>query len=369
MVARSAAGGFVVVWRGNGQGDDLGIFGQRYDASGAAQGQEFRVNTFTTQNQKYPRIGMNAAGDFVVAWQSQNQASATSGYDIYAQRYNAGGVPQAGEFLVNTTTTSTQMTGSVAFGANQFVIGYDGYLPSDATGVGARLYNAFGDPFGTGFQVNTYTTNTQGASSAAMTPAGDFLVAWSSGLEDGAGNGVFAQRFSAGGAALNAPFRVNATTTGNESGPVAATEGARFVVVWRSNQVTANAYDVFVRTVSLSGAPTGGELRVNTFTTGIQTGAKVAAGPTGNFVVVWESNNQESATSGVDLYARLLRPSGDVDGNGVLNVNDVFYLINFLFAGGPDPVGPANPDGVGGTDVADVFYVINFLFAGGPAPV
>jgi virginiamycin B lyase len=33
-----------------------------------------------------------------------------------------------------------------------------------------------------------------------------------------------------------------------------------------------------------------------------------------------------------------LRPQGDVDGNGQVNVADVFYLINFLFAGGPAPV-------------------------------
>jgi hypothetical protein len=30
---------------------------------------------------------------------------------------------------------------------------------------------------------------------------------------------------------------------------------------------------------------------------------------------------------------------GDVDGNGFVTVTDVFYLINFLFAGGPSPIG------------------------------
>jgi hypothetical protein len=63
-------------------------------------------------------------------------------------------------------------------------------------------------------------------------------------------------------------------------------------------------------------------------------------------------------------------PSGDVNGDGFTNVSDVFYLINFLFAGGPAPTcGSGNVDGVGGVDVADVFYLINFLFAGGPPPL
>jgi len=32
------------------------------------------------------------------------------------------------------------------------------------------------------------------------------------------------------------------------------------------------------------------------------------------------------------------RPQGDVNGDGSVDVSDVFYLINFLFAGGPEPL-------------------------------
>jgi hypothetical protein len=59
---------------------------------------------------------------------------------------------------------------------------------------------------------------------------------------------------------------------------------------------------------------------------------------------------------------------GDVDGNGSVNVADVFYLINTLFAGGPAPVCGADANGDGQVNIADVFYLINYLFAGGPAP-
>jgi hypothetical protein len=57
-----------------------------------------------------------------------------------------------------------------------------------------------------------------------------------------------------------------------------------------------------------------------------------------------------------------------VNKNGAVDVADVFYLINNLFAGGPPPVcsGDVNADGT--TDIGDVFYLINYLFAGGPAP-
>jgi hypothetical protein len=81
-----------------------------------------------------------------------------------------------------------------------------------------------------------------------------------------------------------------------------------------------------------------------------------------------------SATHGrgmFELDVAVVCTKGDVNGDGNVDVSDVFYLINFLFAGGPAPTcaGSGNVDGLGGTDVADVFYLINFLFAGGPAPV
>ncbi len=63
--------------------------------------------------------------------------------------------------------------------------------------------------------------------------------------------------------------------------------------------------------------------------------------------------------------------AGDANGDGVVNVADVVYEINFLFAGGPEPnvyeAGDANGDEE--INVADIVYLINYLFIGGPMPV
>jgi hypothetical protein len=73
--------------------------------------------------------------------------------------------------------------------------------------------------------------------------------------------------------------------------------------------------------------------------------------------------------SACDLGSFELEPIGDANGDGTVDIADVFYLINYLFAGGPIPVGRADVNGTGPIDLSDVFYVINYLFAGGPAPV
>jgi CSLREA domain-containing protein len=75
------------------------------------------------------------------------------------------------------------------------------------------------------------------------------------------------------------------------------------------------------------------------------------------------------AGSACDIGAYEYRANGDVNGDGACTVADIFYLINFLFAGGAAPMGLGDVNGDTKTDVADIFYLINFLFAGGPAPV
>ena len=67
--AMDAAGDFVVTWESVEDGSLYGVYAQKYYASGTAEGSEFRVNSYTTGNQDRPAEAMDTAGDFVVAWQ------------------------------------------------------------------------------------------------------------------------------------------------------------------------------------------------------------------------------------------------------------------------------------------------------------
>src|SRR5436305_1680140 len=68
-VCRSLGGDFVVVWE-NREGSGDGIFAQRYSSTGAPEGGEFQVNTYTYALQRHPAVASAAAGDFVVVWES-----------------------------------------------------------------------------------------------------------------------------------------------------------------------------------------------------------------------------------------------------------------------------------------------------------
>jgi hypothetical protein len=61
---------------------------------------------------------------------------------------------------------------------------------------------------------------------------------------------------------------------------------------------------------------------------------------------------------------------GDLNKDGVVDVADVMYLINYLFIGGspPDPLQAGDVNRDGAVDIADVMYLINYLFIGGSPP-
>jgi parallel beta-helix repeat protein len=61
---------------------------------------------------------------------------------------------------------------------------------------------------------------------------------------------------------------------------------------------------------------------------------------------------------------------GNLNSDGSINVEDVAFLINYLYTSGPVPeplwVGDANCDGL--VDIADIVCLINYLFIGGTLP-
>jgi hypothetical protein len=62
---------------------------------------------------------------------------------------------------------------------------------------------------------------------------------------------------------------------------------------------------------------------------------------------------------------------GDVNNDGVVNVGDAIYILNYLFKHGPAPVpslcvGDVNNDDA--VNVGDAIYILNWLFKSGPAP-
>ena len=61
---------------------------------------------------------------------------------------------------------------------------------------------------------------------------------------------------------------------------------------------------------------------------------------------------------------------GNTDGTGVVDIDDIVYLIAYVFQGGPEPipVDAGNVDCAGDVDIDDIVYLISYVFQGGNAP-
>jgi len=351
-VATDAAGNFVVVWDGPGDGVGPGIFGQRFSIAGIPLGPEFRVNTYTTGMQTNPSVASDASGNFVVVWTSEGQDGTGDG--VFGQRYDASGGALGPEFRVTTNTNDDQRWPAVAMDSSgSFVVVWGDYFPSFPPDVFGQRFDSSGSPLGTAFRVNSSTGFGAFLPKVATDSLGNFVVAWTGGFVpiccniagqrfastgatlgpqfqintssgypanpdiavDASGNfvvvwntndvfsgntgDVFGQRFASNGMPLGLEFQVATSPYDQYEARVGSDAAGNFVVVWRSSGQDGSSNGIFGQRYSSDGAPLGTEFRVNTYTTNNQRLADVAADPVGNFVVVWESQGQDGAENGV----------------------------------------------------------------------
>jgi hypothetical protein len=62
--------------------------------------------------------------------------------------------------------------------------------------------------------------------------------------------------------------------------------------------------------------------------------------------------------------------SGDVNADGLVDVGDVVWLLNYLFKEGtpPEPLSRGDTNGDCHIDFGDAIHLLNYLYKGGPAP-
>lgn len=145
-----------------------------------------------------------------------------------------------------------------------------------------------GQLLGPEFQVNTYTTSSQERPAVAAIGDESFVVVWESYGQDGWHLGVFGQRFGDGAQPIGSEFQVNSMTVGRQFRvAVAAEPSGEFVVAWESYY--ANDTDVFARRFDSEGNPEGEEFQVNSRTSGGHCCVDVHRDGQGGFVALWEN--------------------------------------------------------------------------------
>lgn len=156
-IAALSGGGFVVTWSSLQDNSGYGVYGQRYDASGAKAGSSFLINSTTIGNQKEATVTGLTDGGFFVTWQSDNGTNP----GIFGQRYDSDGSKIGGEMLIgagngtapgisqlaNGDVVATWSQGGHVMQARLTLGGGIDTTLTDGTGIDALIGNSGNDTF------------------------------------------------------------------------------------------------------------------------------------------------------------------------------------------------------------------------------
>ena len=319
-VSAFSDGGFVIVYQSHdGRSDD--IAGQLYDQSGNKSGNEFVVNVFKNDGQLNPSVKTLFYGGFIVTWQSWAQDG--NKYGIYGQKYATDKITKIGsEFQINTYENFSQDKPHVAvFPDGGFVaVWRSDNQDSSKTGVFGQKYDKDGNRVGEELWINTYKTKNQTNPSVAVLNSGDFVVTWDSNGQDGNGYGVYGQIFDVNGNKKGHEFGVNTHTDSHQDrSEVTALFDGGFVVVWESNAQDSSGDGIYGQRFDMNGNPVNDEFHINVYTGHHQQYPQIATLSSGGFTVSWMSKIQDG--DGYGIYAQRYNSSG----NKVAVGTELFY--------------------------------------------
>ncbi len=287
--------------------DDQSVFTTPFTSSS-----EFKINTETTSHQINSSVASFSDGSYVVVWTSDSQDGNDDG--IFGQRFNADNSPAGSEFQVNSTTSNAQLAPSVsALIDGLFVVTWQSMLQDESDlGVYGQRFAADGSKSGVEFQINTETDGAQKNSSVTNLSDETFIVTWQSNGQDGEGTGVYGKIFTLEGKAVDDEFLINTTTTGNQQKPsVTALADGDFIVTWESG--SSSDTDIYGQRFDVDGNTVGSEFAINTHTSDNQTQPIVTGLSDGSFLVAWVSEGQDTSDNGI--YGQLYAANGDASGS------------------------------------------------------
>jgi hypothetical protein len=222
-------------------------------------------------------------------------------------------IKAAVSYIINFMSLS-----KLASSAAMFLLGA-ALLALPCRGFGQTNYYA---SYGTEYPVIGALPGDQIFPDVAVTPAGGIVV-WQDNITDGSGWGISARRLDSTFSGTLSTFRVNVQGTNDQENPrVAILKNGGAAFVWQGG--ARGSQHIFARFLSPTNTwLTTTDLVVSTFTNTFQITPALTVLNDSNVVVVWASYNQAGAGSLLDVYGKILSPTG-------VTVSNTFLINQFL---------------------------------------
>jgi hypothetical protein len=188
------------------------------------------------------------------------------------------------------------------------------------------------------FRVNTFTSDSQTNPSITTLEDGGFVIVWQSNQQDDSGFGIFGQHYDVHGHTVGDEFQINTHTAGDQAYPaVSALSDGGFVVMWESDNQDSSGFGIYGQRYDASNNVAGAEFRINTHVQDDQSYPAVSALSDGGFIATWGSDGQDG--DGWSVYAQRFNGLGNTIGdefrvNSYTISDQVFPSVDALLDGG-----------------------------------
>jgi len=243
------------------------ISAQIFNEDGTTSGSEFVVSNMSNLEFR-PQIAALANGGFVIAWFSDRSADG-----VYGQKYNESGAAVGSHFAISDLNVNayTYPTSIAAFANDSFFVVWNGNLNTTRDIKGA-LFDSATNRIGNIIQINTSRLGFQNDAKIAKLPNQQSVVTWYAGAGVASSTGgIYAQVLSAMPSSVGtsgSEFLVSRTESGGASlqqNPDIANFGANgFSLCWRDTYRSSDN-GIYCRIYTAAGSPLGAEFILNTY--------------------------------------------------------------------------------------------------------
>jgi hypothetical protein len=171
------------------------MYGRIFNSDGTAFTYEFQINTYTMDYQWYGDIDVFSDDSFVVVWCSWEQDGDDGG--IYIQRFNSAGIKVGSETRINKTTAQYQWLPRIKklSGKNVAVVWSSWKQDGDREGIVSIFIDENNESYTTETIVNQYSESFQWEPDFIATADCEILVVWTSWEQFGKDYDIVARRF------------------------------------------------------------------------------------------------------------------------------------------------------------------------------
>ena len=139
-IAMNSLGFFVIAWDGDPErASEDDIYGRLYDPNGVPRGEPFLVNAIRGGAQQWPQAAIGAASEFVIVW--EHDTGDPNATEIAARYFDPNGVAASEQYQLNTYTLDQQRYPDVALaGDGSFLAAWESdYQDGSGYGIFAAL--------------------------------------------------------------------------------------------------------------------------------------------------------------------------------------------------------------------------------------